>query len=272
MIATVVSIRATDTDRELSRHCPLLKRIGYQATPLGRRAILTRVGIDPLRRAQPLPLLAISIPLASDSREDTGHTMFHMAGPGDVSCASCHIEAGDDGHVWNLGDDGPLRTQSLRGGILATAPYHWNGEFSDIASLVNEVFARRMGLGPPNADQINALAHWLNNLPTFEPPAGDADAIQRGAALFADASIGCTGCHSGPMLTNNQTVDVGTGGSFQVPSLLGLASRAPYMHNGCANSLVDRFSPSCGGGEMHGHTAALTSSQESDLVAYLASL
>jgi len=36
------------------------------------------------------------------------------------------------------------------------------------------------------------------------------------------------------MLTNNQSADVGTGGTFQVPSLVDLAHRAPYMHDGCA--------------------------------------
>ena len=33
---------------------------------------------------------------------------------------SCHPEGGDDGHVWDEGI-GKRRSQSLRGGILATA-------------------------------------------------------------------------------------------------------------------------------------------------------
>jgi cytochrome c peroxidase len=36
------------------------------------------------------------------------------------------------------------------------------------------------------------------------------------------------------------TVDVGTGSALQVPSLHGLALRAPYMHDGCAETLLDR--------------------------------
>jgi CxxC motif-containing protein (DUF1111 family) len=56
-----------------------------------------------------------------------------------------------------------------------------------------------------------------------------------------------------------------------VPSLLGLAWRAPYLHQGCAATLADRFG-SCGGGEAHGHTAGLTAEQRADLVTYLDSL
>jgi hypothetical protein len=66
-------------------------------------------------------------------------------------------------------------------------------------------------------------------------------------------------------------VDVGTGGSFKVPSLIGLAYTSPYLHNGCAATLADRFG-SCGGGDQHGITSTLSSSQLSDLMAYLDSL
>jgi cytochrome c peroxidase len=67
------------------------------------------------------------------------------------------------------------------------------------------------------------------------------------------------------------TVDVGTGGKFQVPSLVGVSQRAPFMHDGCAATLRDRFGP-CGGGDKHGFTSQLTSAQITDLVAYLETL
>jgi cytochrome c peroxidase len=66
-------------------------------------------------------------------------------------------------------------------------------------------------------------------------------------------------------------MDVGTGKPYQVPSLRGLAARAPYMHDGCAATLHDRFGP-CGGGDRHGVTSALTTDQIDDLVAYLETL
>ena len=68
------------------------------------------------------------------------------------------------------------------------------------------------------------------------------------------------------------TVDVGTGGPFQVPSLRGVAWRAPFMHTGCAATLADRFAGACGGGDKHGVTSTLTASQIGDLTAYLETL
>ncbi len=61
---------------------------------------------------------------------------------------------------------------------------------------------------------------------------------------------------------------VGTGKAFQVPSLLGIGARAPYMHDGCAPTLKERFSAAkpCGGGDMHGKTSQLTEAQIDDLV------
>jgi hypothetical protein len=55
-----------------------------------------------------------------------------------------------------------------------------------------------------------------------------------------------------------------------------VGGRAPFLHDGCATTLTDRFGdrrvPTCGGGDLHGKTAHLTSAQIADLVAYLESL
>jgi hypothetical protein len=55
-----------------------------------------------------------------------------------------------------------------------------------------------------------------------------------------------------------------------VPSLLGIGNRPPYLHDGCAATLADRFGP-CGGAS-HGNTADLGPGQIADLVAYLETL
>ena len=65
---------------------------------------------------------------------------------------------------------------------------------------------------------------------------------------------------------------MGTGRPLQVPSLRGLAARAPYLHDGCAPTLAARFSPECGGGDRHGRTGTLSSQQAADLQAFLESL
>ena len=57
----------------------------------------------------------------------------------------------------------------------------------------------------------------------------------------------------------------------KVPSLVGVGGRAPYMHDGCAATLRDRFG-ACGGGDNHGHTSQLSDAELADLIAYLDSL
>ena len=89
-----------------------------------------------------------------------------------------------------------------------------------------------------------------------------------GQTLFAQR---CASCHAGDKLTNSKNVDVGTGGSFQVPSLVGVAWRRPLLHTGCAETLQDRFNPTCGGAR-HGDTSDLTPAQIDDLVRFLETL
>ncbi len=208
--------------------------------------------------------------LSSAATEDTGHTIFHSNSGLGIACASCHPEGGDDGRVWAF-DFGARRTQALRGGILATAPFHWNGDQKDIPALVHEVFVGRMGGPALDPRQVATLSGWLDKIPALpNGAAADAPAALRGRALFESPEVACASCHSGARFTNNQTLDVGTGGAFQVPSLLGVAARAPYLHDGCAATLHDRFG-ACGGSQ-HGGTAQLSSSQIDDLVAYLETL
>ncbi len=211
--------------------------------------------------------------LPGESRLDDAHILFHGIGHSlSVSCASCHPEGHEDGRVWNFKSIGPRRTQSVAGGVLATAPLHWDGDLGDISAFMSEVFAKRMGGSVPELEHLEAFAAWLDTieaLPRSKP--ADDDAVARGEALFNDPTLACATCHSGEKLTNNETVYVGTSKPFQVPSLRGLAARAPYMHDGCAATLHDRFGP-CGGGDQHGVTSALTPAQIDDLVAYLETL
>ncbi len=215
-----------------------------------------------------------TVTLSSDSRDDTAWAIFHSNSGASIACASCHPEGGEDARVWQFDMLGPRRTQSLRGHVGGTEPFHWGGELPDFDALVGEVYMRRMAGPTLAADQKAALFAWVNAIPTLpQSPPADAAAVARGQALFEDtAHAACSTCHSGPELTNNATVDVGTGGSFQVPRLLGVAWRAPFLHDGCAATLTDRFT-SCGGTtDLHGVTSQLTAAQISDLVAYLSTL
>ncbi|HEY5449870.1 MAG TPA: cytochrome-c peroxidase [Polyangia bacterium] len=213
-----------------------------------------------------------SISLATDARVDTGHLIFHANAGGGIACASCHPEGGEDGRVWTFACQGARRTQSIRGGISATAPFHWDGGENDISRLMDDVFTGRMAGPALSSDQKRALQNWVDTIPALPQMAGlDGAAVARGQALFNDPKVACASCHAGTLLTNNSTVDVGTGGMFQVPSLRGVSWRAPFMHSGCAASFNDRFGAACGG-DKHGATSTLTTSQLGDLTAYLESL
>ncbi|WP_437734215.1 c-type cytochrome [Sorangium sp. So ce1335] len=215
-----------------------------------------------------------TIALPGASVRDTGHEMFHRPpnGVSAVACASCHPEGHEDGRTWIFDPVGKRRTQAMGGGILQTAPLHWSGDLMDLDGLMGEVFVSRMGGPKPGARRLDLMARYIDSLPAFpaSPPEDDA-AVARGAALFHDKKVACADCHSGPMLTNNRNEDVGKDEILQVPSLLGIAGRAPFMHDGCAATLRDRFDPQCGG-DKHGDVSGLTPAQIDDLIAYLESL
>ena len=214
------------------------------------------------------------VPLLGESRLDTGHELFHRDAGGGIACASCHPEGGEDGRTWRFADTGDRRTQALHVGLRDTAPFHWAGDLPNVGALMNEVFVGRMGGVRESAPRVSSLSEWLFSLKA--PPAiRDAtdEAALRGQVLFGSADVGCTTCHSGAKLTNNQSaaIDTVANKKLQVPSLVAVGYRAPFMHNGCAKTLGARFDPACGG-NAHGNTAALSDTQRDDLIAYLESL
>jgi hypothetical protein len=214
------------------------------------------------------------IDLPGESRVDTGHELFHRDSGGGIACASCHPEGSEDGHTWRFADVGARRTQPLNIGLEGTAPFHWAGDLPSVGSLMTEVFVQRMGGVRQSDARLDTLNDWLFSIKA--PPAirdiGDEAAL-RGQELFDSTEVGCASCHSGAKLTNNETVAIDSlvPTKTQVPSLVGIAYRAPFMHTGCAATLLDRFDPACGG-NAHGNTAQLSEAQKADLVAYLESL
>lgn len=201
-----------------------------------------------------------------------------------VACSTCHLEGREDGHVWQF-PDGPRQTPALAGRhLLATAPYHWSGEFASLQTFNTHTITERMGgSGLPTvaADKLDA---FIDQLPLADNPlrtSMTSEAVARGRAAFDKA--GCGGCHSGELYTNNLNADVGTLSlssvnpdkdsvvtrGFNVPSLLGVGRTAPYLHNGTEATLADRF---LGGGDKHGVTSALSPQERTDLVVFLKSL
>jgi hypothetical protein len=204
----------------------------------------------------------------------TGLNLFHAHAEAGIACASCHAEGGEDGHTWNF-STGARRTQPLGGIVISeTAPFHWDGNLATFDHLFKDVGVGRMGLPSLDAEESLALQEFLDRLPRPPPagPSADPAIVTEGAVLFGDATVGCTECHSGWRYSNGESADVGTGGTFQVPSLIGVAARLPLMHDGCAETLRERFDDLTCGGSTHGDTAHLSSDQIDALVAFLESL
>ncbi len=180
---------------------------------------------------------------ASSSVRDTGHNLFHTsAAPGGVPCVSCHIDGSTDGHVWDLGQ-GPRSTLTLRGGLLRTAPFHWDGSKTDMTSLMASHFPAPDGT-TVRPDQVQAFDDWVDALPGDPHPAANPALVQRGQALFD--SLGCSGCHGSDATTPMpDSVDYGQG-PMQVPSLVDVGQQAVFGHDGCATSLDDLLTGSCG--------------------------
>ncbi len=202
-----------------------------------------------------------------------------------VSCATCHLEGLEDGHVWKF-PDGPRQTPALAGRHLRqTQPYHWSGEFPDSQAFMTHTIKERMGgTGLVTAKESENIVDFIEALPA--PQNANLKLVRtesqlRGAAVFTKAN--CNSCHTGALLTNLKSEQVGTlvttGKSFDngivitkgidTPSLLGLARTAPYLHTGAAATLEDRINdPS----DKHGITSTLNATERKDLIAYLKTL
>lgn len=163
-----------------------------------------------------------------------------MAFEGYLSCASCHLDGGEDGRVWDFTDrgEGLRNTISLLGVRgMAQGRVHWTGNFDEIQDFENDIRGGFGGKGflsdaqfhagtrsDPLGDKkaglnpdLDALADFVRSLELVPPsPHRRQDgqltaAGRRGRSLF-DAR-GCASCHAGPTGTDSvlgRAWDVGT--------------------------------------------------------------
>lgn len=205
---------------------------------------------------------------------DSPFTVFHATQSTGLACATCHPEGQDDGHVWNFEGLGPRRTQNLSGGVASRAPFHWDGEFPELTDLMSDVFEGRMGGSSLDAAAVEDLAAWMDGIRPVQTTVENPNIVAAGQALFEDPLVGCQACHVGEQYSNFTMQVVREGEpATKTPSLLGVGSRAPYMHDGCASTLEERFTdPACGGGDFHGVTSGLSEPEIDALVAFLKTL
>ncbi|MEM1414720.1 MAG: hypothetical protein AAGH15_07460 [Myxococcota bacterium] len=214
--------------------------------------------------------LELNVVLGPDVR-DHGYERFHRASELGLACASCHAEGGDDGFVWSFDDVGPRRTQALGvpGGMLAAAPFHWDGALPTMADIVRNNM--RLMADDATPGEAAAIALYVDSIP---PERGDPAALGEGAGAEVFAAEGCARCHvpeSGYTDGRSHTI---RGKTRQTPSLAGVAFREPLMHDGCVAQLRV-FGYGCPSDDVHflagGGDAALGERQRA-LVAFLATL
>jgi DNA-binding beta-propeller fold protein YncE len=225
---------------------------------------------------------AAPVVLAAPALDDQvlyGQTLFNSAlNPlittplSGVSCSTCHFETRNDGLGW-MEVDGVLRqTLSLAGPLTETPPYTWNNGVQAVAEEVRITSQVRIGGRNATDTEYDAVAAFLDLTRSIDHTnAGRTGAdVDRGRALFERGDVGCVNCHSPPYYTDQSTHDLYGLTGVDTPSLIGVESTAPYLHDGSAPTLRAVLE---GTTEHHmGDAAALSDAELTDLEAYLRTL
>ncbi len=165
---------------------------------------------------------------------------FRMGTDGYTSCATCHMDGGQDGRVWDF----TARGEGLRNTISLVGRrgtghgnVHWSANFDEIQDFENDIRAhfkgqgflsdsdfnegtRALSLGIKKAGKsvdLDAIAAYINSLDAYEtsPFRDDNESLtteaRNGKALFE--TLQCASCHSGNDFTDSslgRMHDVGT--------------------------------------------------------------
>jgi len=203
-----------------------------------------------------------------------------------LTCATCHPNGHTDfrfivdkkSDPYNPGAmQGPEKHPSAISTNL-TPPFAWEGtlpnlfEFNKVALDQHDVQNGSHAIHNDVASFLVLFEELLRPEPNPYPAAnGDlqnSNAPQRGKSVFLSA--GCFGCHSGGAFTDRSPHEVGTGRTLDTPSLVQLWDKAPYLHDGRAETLTSLLNPAIyDKPDAHGKLPQLSSAQKDDLIAYL---
>jgi cytochrome c peroxidase len=228
---------------------------------------------------EPLPRLHLNLVTRGGEEKNAflvayGHALFkspeilgETARAIGMSCATCHNngDANRDLFVAGLSvrkggldvtgkffhataDNGvfdPLDIPSLRG-VRFTAPYGRDGRIASLREFVAMVTVTEFGGAEPTSQMLDALTAFLNQLDFLPTPflhrngrlaANAPEAAKRGEVL---AQKHCASCHDpASYFVDGKRHDVGSGGGFDTPTLLGIVHTPPYMHDGSLATLSD---------------------------------
>ncbi len=153
-----------------------------------------------------------------------------MSGEGYLSCATCHVDGGHDGRVWDFTGrgEGFRNTTSLRGRSgMGHGNVHWTANFDEIQDFENDIRGAFGGqgfmddgdfagasdpLGAPKAGlsaELDALAAYVASLGAQSVPkspfrtASGAFTSQGQAGQAVFESLNCATCHAGPEFTDS---------------------------------------------------------------------
>ncbi len=198
-----------------------------------------------------------------------------------LACATCHPDARADGNNWGLLNDGIGNYKNSKSLLFAhrTPPMMARGVRADMEAAVSAGFKFILFRQATDAD-VSAVQAYLRSLTPLPSPRRVAGRLsekaRRGKAIFENAKVGCSGCHSGELMTNLKIYDVGTrnsndsSGKFVTPMLVELWRSAPYLHDGSAATMQEVLTTR-NPGDRHGVTSRLTKEQIDDLAEYLLS-
>ena len=317
--SNVIEVWDANTRQRLSQTRVGLTPIGLAMRPDGRRLYVHNfldrsVSIFDTGRlvtgvsGQPVPITVVGT-VGQEALEPAvlrGKRLFYnaadprMSRDGYISCASCHLDGGSDGMVWDRTQfgEGLRNTIDLRGRRGTNGGFvHWSANFDEIQDFEHDMRNAFGGTGfmsdsdfaigtrsDPLGDsktgvssELDDLAAYVTSLAAYpDSPHRQADgsltdAGIRGRAVFAAKR--CSSCHEGADFTDDARHDVGTldasSGSGRIlegvntPTLMGLWETGPYLHNGSASTLSEVL-----GNALH-MGGGLTEQERADLKAYL---
>ncbi len=223
-------------------------------------------------------------PIPQMTRSRRGEMLFNDASlcfQNWQSCASCHPGGGRaDALNWDLLNDGignPKNTKSL---LLAhkTPPAMITGVRDRAETAVRSGIKHILFATCPEEDAI-AIDEYVKSLKPVPSPylvnGRLSRSARRGRKVFDKA--GCASCHKGPLYTDLQKYDVGTGKGldkdveFDTPTLVEIWRTAPYLYDGRAATMKEVLTTH-NPGDKHGATSNLTDNEINDLARFILSL
>ncbi|MES2658917.1 MAG: discoidin domain-containing protein [Verrucomicrobiota bacterium] len=210
-------------------------------TVLGTSAICSSFcGLSPLQAIVPT---VTTEPLSADVL--LGKQIFYnsedprLSSDSYMSCASCHLDGGHDGRVWDFSGmgEGFRNTIDLNGRGVGHGPLHWTANFDEVHDFENQIRGLGGGSGLMNdtdfnastvsqplgqskagfSAELDALAAYVSSLTTM----GRSPSRAVDGSLTPDAVSGreifrqenCASCHGGTAFTDSPGLlrhDVGT--------------------------------------------------------------